>query len=43
MPYVVNQLRLRGFENRREWNEIKQFNKSGLLKFVMELIVDDKW
>ena len=43
MPYVVNQLRLRGFENRREWNEIKQLNKSGLLKFVMELIVDDKW
>jgi len=22
MPYVINQLRLRGFENRGEWNEI---------------------
>ena len=22
IPYVVNQLRLRGFENRSEWNEI---------------------
>ena len=44
MPYIVNQLRLRGFENpESEWNEIKQLSKPGLLKIVMKLIVDDKW
>ena len=43
-PYIVNQLRLRGFENpMSEWNEIKQLSKPGLLKFVMKLSVDDKW
>ena len=30
IPYVVNELRLKGYENRSEWNEMKKLNKSGL-------------
>jgi len=44
MPYIVNQLRLRGFESpKSEWNEIKKLTKVGLVKMVMELVVNDKW
>ena len=41
--YIVNQFRLRGFENRSEWNEIKKLTNVGLVKMVMDLVVNDKW
>ena len=41
--YIVNQLRLRGFDNDSKWQQIKKLTKDGLLKIVMELIVNDKW
>ena len=42
-PYIINQLKLRGFENVKEWDEIRNLQKAGLLKMVMGLLFDDKW
>ena len=41
--YIVNQLRLRGFDNSSEWQQIKKLTKDGLLKMVNDLIEKDKW
>ena len=41
--YIVNQLRLRGYDNSSEWQQIKKLTKDGLLKMVNDLIDNDKW
>ena len=41
--YIVNQFRLRGFENRSEWRAIQKLTKAGLVKMVMELVGEENW
>ena len=43
IPYIVNQFRLRGFDNGTEWNKIKKLTKADLVKQIMELVGDAKW
>ncbi len=40
--YIVKQLELRGFENNRQWSEIKKKPKTALLKIIQDLIDDDQ-
>ena len=41
--YILDQLKLRGFDNNAKWDEIQKLKKPSLLKIVMEMIANDNW
>ena len=41
--YIITQMKLRGFDNSKQWEEITKKNKKELVAMVADLIDKDKW
>ena len=41
--YIIEQMRVRGFDNASNWKNIQSLNKKDLLIMIDKLVADDKW
>jgi hypothetical protein len=41
--YILEQMRVRGFDNASNWSSIQSLSKKDLLTMINKLVTDDKW